>query len=103
MKVLNINMEHTGIIAITLLIGCVMFYMFFGIDRVDKNAPAQQRENIEGIIRNALVQCYALEGSYPATLDELRRYGVIFDEVNFYYEYETIGANIMPNVIVIPK
>ena len=64
----------------------------------------RQAAQVEGIIKRAAVQCYALEGAYPESVYELSRYGVIFDEKRFYFRYELNGvSNYMPNIYVIPR
>lgn len=55
-------------------------------------------------IRRAAVQCYALEGAYPANLDHLEeRYGVQVDESRFFVDYQYVAANLMPDITVLPR
>ena len=68
-----------------------------------RNADKQAAQ-LEGIIKKAAVQCYALEGAYPANIYELSRYGVIFDNKRYYFRYELNGvSNYMPNIYVIAR
>ncbi len=55
-------------------------------------------------IRRAAVQCYALEGAYPANLSHLEeRYGVQVDESRFFVDYQYVAANLMPDITVLPR
>ena len=61
----------------------------------------EQRLRIERAVRYAAVQCYSLEGAYPATMDYLKeRYGVNYDERRFFVYYWPNGANIAPDIQV---
>ncbi|MFO7612266.1 MAG: hypothetical protein R6W99_07270 [Clostridia bacterium] len=56
---------------------------------------------IEDTIRKYVIQCYALEGSYPPDLDYLaENYGLILDDSRYVYYYDAFAANIMPDIEV---
>lgn len=55
-------------------------------------------------VRRAAVQCYALEGAYPASLSYLEeRYGVQVDESRIFVDYQYVAANLMPDITVLPR
>ena len=57
----------------------------------------------EDTVRKYAVQCYALEGSYPESLDYLaRNYALELNE-DYVYHYEFIADNMMPDITVFPK
>lgn len=67
--------------------------------RVDEEALALTEE----AVRRAAVQCYALEGAYPAGVDYLEEhYGVSVNPDRFRVDYIYIGSNLMPDITVIP-
>ena len=48
--------------------------------------------------------CYAAEGRYPQSLDELKdRYGLQLDEEHYAVFYEPFGPNLMPNFTVLER
>ncbi|MBN2559054.1 MAG: hypothetical protein JXB33_09905 [Clostridia bacterium] len=56
---------------------------------------------VEDTIRKYVIQCYALEGSYPPGLDYLaKNYGLILDDGRYVYYYDAFAANIMPDIEV---
>jgi len=62
-----------------------------------------QRSRVTGLdaarvsLRRAVMQCYALEGSYPPDLQYMTEYyGLQVDESRYIYLYETIGGNLLP-------
>jgi len=63
-----------------------------------------QPEDIRQAILDACVQCYALEGSYPPSLEYLEdHYGLILDRDRYYFYYEVFASNVMPTVEVYKK
>lgn len=71
----------------------------FGQANVDK-----QKESLENALDRAIVQCYALEGTYPPSLDYIKEhYGLTYNEDLFYVTYESIGSNLRPDVTIIVR
>ena len=67
-------------------------------------ADEEQCKNLETTLRRDILQCYAVEGTYPPSLDYLEEnYGFFYDTDKFYIDYIAIGSNIMPDVTIIPK
>jgi len=100
MNRINIITRIFGILIIAAVAGMAIAELIIS---EPENADRQAAQ-LEGIIRKAAVQCYALEGSYPASVYELSRYGVIFDDKRYYFRYEQNGVgNYMPNIYVIPR
>lgn len=54
-------------------------------------------------VTRAVLQCYALEGSYPPDLSYLEHhYGIFIDKSRFFVDYQYIAANLPPDITVIP-
>ena len=55
-------------------------------------------------ITRSVTTCYTLEGSYPQSLDYLKKhYGLHYDENKYFVDYQPLGANIMPDITIIRK
>lgn len=66
-------------------------------------ADTETLELTEQAVRRAAVQCYALEGFYPSSLDYLKdHYGVTVDEDRCFVAYQYVAANLMPDITVLP-
>lgn len=66
--------------------------------RADREALALA----EQAVRRAAVQCYALEGFYPADLGYLEaHYGVRVDGA-YRVDYRYVASNLMPDITVLP-
>jgi len=67
--------------------------------QADEQAQKMTYENI----RRAAVQCYALEGVYPVSIDYLiDHYGIRPDTQRFVIHYQFIAENLLPDIAVIP-
>ena len=59
---------------------------------------------LEAALNRSITHCYAIEGTYPESLEYLtKNYGLTYDEDKFYIDYQPLGADIMPDVTVIEK
>lgn len=84
----------------------VAFIIFFisGINTVDESTASEQAKSLESAVRRSVAQCYAVEGTYPPSLDYLKEhYGLIYDTDKFYIDYTAIGSNIMPDITILPR
>jgi|SRR6056297_1675790 len=102
MKKLIRFLDPQSTITITILVVVILF-SFQTISSISSNEK-DRSESIEKILIKASVQCYALEGSYPPDIDYLsKNYGIIIDDEQYFYFYDTKGANIAPNIKVIKR
>ncbi len=88
------------------LIGA-LFLSFIGIALffATKEKPPSDESlvQIQRAVQRAAVQCFALEGAFPATLEYLEEhYHLMLDHNRYYVFYDTFGANIQPDVRVVP-
>ena len=61
-----------------------------------------QQESLEKAIARDIVQCYAIEGQYPPTLQYMEEhYGLTYDKDTFFVDYQPIAANLYPDYTVI--
>ena len=71
---------------------------------VDASQGEEGRRQLEESIRRAAVSCYASEGVYPATIEELEQdYGIQVDEARYVVFYEIFADNIMPEITVLAR
>lgn len=73
-------------------------------DSVSDRTQAEERMLLEAALNRSITHCYAIEGTYPESLEYLtKNYGLTYDENKFYIDYQPLGADIMPDVTVIEK
>lgn len=92
-------------ILVTILVFVAVIGLFGGLmGRTGSSAEREQVALLETAVRNAAVTHYAIEGRYPATLEQIiDEYGVIVDEDHYLVRYDAFASNIMPDISVVYK
>ena len=81
----------------------VLALFIYGFSTIPRATESENLAMTKRAVRSALINCYAIEGSYPQTLEYLEEhYGVTIDYNKYVVFYEAIGGNIMPYVNVVP-
>lgn len=84
------------------LIAAVFAAVWHGINTVSVEAARQQKESLEEAVRKDMVHCYAMEGRYPESVAYMEEhYGLTYDKEKYRVDYEIVGSNLMPDVMVI--
>ncbi|MBO4971280.1 MAG: hypothetical protein J6D45_00525 [Clostridia bacterium] len=80
----------------------VLAFFLAALSNVDKDKTAEDRIQLEKAIINAAVSCYAIEGSYPPSIEYLaENYGLQIDTERFTVKYELYASNLMPDITVL--
>ena len=78
----------------------VVFVM--AVDYAGNSTIEKQQESLEKAIARDIVQCYAIEGQYPPSLEYMEEhYGLTYDKNTFFVDYQPIAANLYPDYIVV--
>ena len=86
-----------------ILTAVIILLCFGGIQSIGKTTNTEQLHSLENSIKRSVIQCYALEGTYPPNLQYLKdHYGLTYSEDDFFVDYQTYGSNIMPDITIIP-
>lgn len=83
----------------------LLFVLFLrGVGSVSESTLNKQQESLETALERSISQCYAVEGSYPPSLEYLEdHYGLLYDADSFFVDYEYYGSNLLPEVTVLRK
>ena len=103
---LKLDLNIISKFVVTGIIGAVVIYMLMGVSSMSAGNAEAQANKVEQLVAKALVQCYALEGSYPIESqfeEKMNKYGVILNHDKYIFFYESFSANIMPDIMVIPR
>jgi len=91
------------IIAIIVLAALIIYGIWFVADSLSRTQDEEALAAAERAIIKASVQAYALEGRYPTGITYLEEnYGLTLNRNKYVYHYESIGANMIPIVMVYP-
>jgi len=79
----------------------VLFGFVFALGELSTRATEEGAANLASAIQKSTVQCYAVEGRYPASVDYLvKHYGIQIDDKKYVVFYEGFASNIMPEITV---
>ena len=82
-----------------LMLGAVGLY---GL--IDRDLNEQAAAALRQTVIDAAIQCYAVEGKYPESLDVLEQeYGVQINHARFIVTYDVFASNQLPDVTVLEK
>ena len=86
------------------LMMAAVYLLLVSAGNVNERQLAENLNQLEDNIHKAVLICYAIEGSYPATLDYVEQYyGLQIDHDRYDVFYEVFAQNIMPEITVIEK
>ncbi|HIV94658.1 hypothetical protein B5E64_16375 [Drancourtella sp. An12] len=87
---------------ISIGIFCVILFWFLGgLSSISKTTSEQELESLKQAVIRSSVQCYALEGFYPESLEYLEdHYGLTYDDDKYVVSYEVTASNLMPSIDV---
>lgn len=90
-----------------LLLSVVLFVVLigafaFGFDNASKRNAAEQLSVTQQSVIKAVVNCYAIEGTYPPDIKYLEdHYGLTVDHSKYVVNYQVMGSNVLPYVEVV--
>ena len=87
-----------------LLFAAVAAWMIRGVGEAAQVSDREALRMAQQAVRQAAVSCYALQGAYPATYEDLKSSsGVAVDEEKYVVFYEIFASNIMPEITVVER
>lgn len=101
----NSKFRHFKFIKLPVLAFLALLILFlYGVNNISTTTSEKQEESLRNAVYRSIVQCYAVEGTYPPSLAYLQdHYGLTYDSDTFFVDYQPIGSNLMPDVTIIPK
>lgn len=82
----------------------LLVLVFTGIVRFNQSVETERLASVKSSVEQAVIHCYALEGSYPPNLEYLQQnYGLILDKNRYVYDYRVFASNIAPEIFIFRK
>lgn len=92
----RLGMAGTVLGFLAVLVVCVNGILYFA-----GRASSEGADTLRNGIRRASVQCYAIEGRYPPSIEYLEEnYGIQIDRERYHVFYSGFASNIMPEITV---
>lgn len=97
--------ESLGSESIILLLALfLVIALWVGSGVLTTQSRDQGAENVKEAILESSMQCFAIEGAYPQSLNYLKQnYGLSINEAAYFVTYETFASNVLPSVTVRPR
>lgn len=90
-------------VSIVIFVAVISIFIY-GISAVSNSSVVNDKEILTEAINRDIVHCYCVEGMYPPSVSYMEEhYGLVYDSDKFIIDYEYIGSNIMPKVMIISK
>lgn len=90
------------ILGIVLFVVCFIFF-YVAIANVSSDVDENEVQTLKKAIDKAITTCYAIEGTYPESIEYIEEnYGVVIEHDKYVVVYDLLGPNVKPNVIVAP-
>lgn len=97
------NLSLAGFLLSIVFFCLVAFAFFRGASVFSGKAKSEGEVTLRNAIARATVQCYAIEGRYPPSVEYLEQhYGIQIDRKRYHVFYEGFASNIMPDITVVP-
>ena len=93
----------SGYLLSILLFLAVLFFFLFGVRAMESKSEEESLASLRNAIQRACVQCYAIEGRYPPSVEYLEEhYGIVIDRDRYHVFYDGCASNVMPDITVLP-
>ncbi len=87
-----------------LAIVALLALLIWGLNAVSQGSRSAGLAAAQDALRRCVMQCYAIEGVYPPNVDYLREhYGLSINESAYLIHYRVTGANLLPEMAVLPR
>ena len=92
-----------GYLVSVVLMGSLLYLLLIGTQSLAAKTDSEQLQVLDQAIRRATIQCYAIEGRYPPSVEYLEEhYGLSIDREKYYVFYDGWASNIMPDITIFP-
>lgn len=82
----------------------ILGILFFGYILLSRIYRKQSIELLRQSVKKTAIECYSVEGFYPAQLSYLEEeYDLSYDHEKYFVFYDAFSSNIMPNIEVYEK
>ena len=86
------------------IVALLLLILIYGVSYISETTIKEQQHSLETALQRSVVQCYAVEGTYPPSLDYIKtHYGLTYDPDQYLIDYQYIGSNLRPDVTIIKR
>jgi hypothetical protein len=91
-----------GALLTLLVFGLMIGVLVYGVSTVNDANESEQMAELENSVRRAAILCYAVEGRYPESVEELcQHYGLSYDEDKYIVQLDSFASNLLPDIRIL--
>lgn len=80
----------------------VLLFFAAAVNNLSRGRDGEDLRQLEEALRRSCTACYAVEGAYPSSLEQLEeRYGLQIDRTRFTVRYQAVAENLMPDITIL--
>ena len=79
----------------------VIVVIVIGLRETEKSSRAEGLRLLEESLMRAAVQCYAIEGRYPDSIEYIKKHYGVYIDARYAVYYEIFASNILPDITVL--
>ena len=93
--------NHRSIVFAVLIMVFIVAFVVYGTVTTANTADQEGLRIAERAINRNVMQCYALEGAYPPSMEYLEEnYAMDIDKDRFIVIYTYRGTNVIPQIVI---
>lgn len=90
-------------IPLVVILALVIAFFVFS-NKMEQSNLDRNKAVLDRALTRSITQCYALEGTYPPSLEYLvDNYGLVYDNESYFIDYTYIGSNLRPDFTIIER
>ncbi|MBR6088482.1 MAG: hypothetical protein IKP86_01020 [Anaerolineaceae bacterium] len=93
-------MTRRDIVKLAMILAILVFAVVLA-GRIGNTQQHAESDLVRQSIKDAAINCYAVEGAYPDSLDYLREnYMLAYNEDRYFVTYQSFSSNHIPDIYV---
>lgn len=96
------NSMWKGALLTVLVFALMIGVLMYGASTVNDVSDSEKMAELEDSVRRASILCYAVEGRYPDSAEELcQHYGLSYDQNKYIVQLDSFASNLLPDIRIL--
>lgn len=86
------------------LFAAMIVWFLLAMRNTASSTKSRELQALKNTVENSITMCYAVEGTYPESVEYLcANYGLIYDKDKYIVYYDSFASNIRPTVTILER
>ena len=96
------NSMWKGALLTVLVFALMIGVLMYGASTVNDVSESEKMAELEDSVCRASILCYAVEGRYPDSAEELcQHYGLSYDDNKYMVQLDSFASNLLPDIRIL--